>query len=116
MITPNITRPAVAILALFLTFSLHSQDVHEVALTFLKRLGVPCLLITRVDTAGLDTIATCHDGREWALYFVDAEVAFVDPQTREPYRWSREVYMTHPEVYGAPTRTSPADVLGDDGP
>jgi len=45
-------------------------------------------------------VATCQDGHEWALFWLEDEIAFVHPQTREPYKWDREVYMSHPEIYG----------------
>jgi hypothetical protein len=71
-----------------------------VARQFLQRLGVPCLSVLKVDsTDGLGEVATCQDGREWILLWVEGEIAFVHPQTREAYKWEREVYMSHPEIY-----------------
>jgi hypothetical protein len=95
----RMTLPAVAIAALFSTSGPYSQDLHDVALAFLKRNSVPCLFVTHVDMASPDMIATCHDGREWALFFIEGEAAFVQPHTREPYKWRPEVYKLHPEVY-----------------
>jgi hypothetical protein len=112
----TMTLPAVAIAALFPTFGPHSQDLHDVALAFLKRHGVPCLFVTHVDRTSPDMIATCHDGREWALFFLEGEAAFVQPQTREPYKWRPEVYMSHPEVYDTPKRSERYEFAADDGP
>lgn len=80
-----------------------SSDVSDVALEFLRRHGVPCLSVTQV-TAGEEMIVRCHDGREWVLFFIEGEVGFVQPATREPYRWQREVYILHPDVYGTTQR------------
>jgi hypothetical protein len=40
--------------------------------------------------------------REWALSWLEDEIAFVHPQTREPYRWDRQLYWSHPEIYAGP--------------
>ena len=44
-------------------------------------------------------VATCQDRREWALFWLEDEIAFVHPQTRESYKWDRQIYMSHPEIY-----------------
>jgi hypothetical protein len=96
------TWAAVTVVALFVTVSPQSQDVRDVARAYLQRHGVPCRVVTHVDRTDrdLDMIATCQDGREWALFFVEGEVAFVQAETREPYRWRRDVYASDPQVYG----------------
>lgn len=102
MLTRWMTRAAVVVAAMFLTLSPQSQDLRDVARAYLQRHGVPCLSVTHVDRSSrdLDMVATCQDGREWALFFVEGEVAFVHPETRAPYRWRRDVYTAHPQVYG----------------
>ena len=112
----RMTLPAVAIAALFPTFGPYSQGLHDVALAFLKRHSVPCLFVTHVERTSPDMIATCHDGREWALFFLEGEAAFVQPHTREPYKWRPEVYMSHPEVYDTPKRSEQYELAADDGP
>jgi hypothetical protein len=90
---------SVAGVALFPTSSTRSQDLCDVAHTYLQRHDVPCLSVTHVDRAE-DMVATCQDGREWALFFVENEVAFVHPRTGDLYRWQREVHRAYPELYG----------------
>ena len=82
------------------------DDLHAVALAFLKRQGVPCFHVVHVDrpVQDFDLLATCHDGRRWALFFIEGEIAFVEPETGEPYRWRKEVFQSYPEVYGSPDR------------
>lgn len=94
-------RRAVALAALFTAVESQAQALDEVALAYLQRHGVPCLFVARIDRAvqEFDLIATCHDGRRWALFFFEGEVAFLQPATGEPYKWRREVYESHPEVY-----------------
>ncbi|MGD9884653.1 MAG: hypothetical protein AB7I59_30405 [Geminicoccaceae bacterium] len=78
------------------------------ALQFLQRLSVPCLSVLKVDhTDDLGEVATCQDGREWILLWVEGEIAFVHPQTREAYRWDLKVYMSHSEIYLAPKPVTP---------
>jgi hypothetical protein len=97
-------RSAVAFAALFTAFGSRAQELNEVAFAYLQRRGVPCLDVTRVDrpVRDYDMVATCEDGRQWALFFIEGEVAFIQPDTGEPYRWRREMYLAHPELYGAP--------------
>ena len=52
-----------------LSFSAQSEDLRDVTLRFLQRHGVPCGLVTKVDSPhGMDEVAVCEDGREWALF------------------------------------------------
>src|ERR1700722_9172088 len=94
-------RRAIALAALFTAVESQAQELNEVALAYLQRHGVPCHFVARVDRAvqEFDLIATCHDGRRWALFFFEGEVAFLQPATGEPYKWRREVYESYPEVY-----------------
>lgn len=94
-------RRAVVLAALLTAVESRAQELNEVALTYLQRHGVPCLFVTRVDRAvqEFDFIATCQDGRRWALFFFEGEVAFLQPATGEPYKWRREVFESYPEVY-----------------
>jgi len=96
-----VIRPAVVLAVLFTAVGSEAEEVNQVALAYLQRHGVPCLSVTRVDrpVQEFDLIATCHDGRQWGLFFIEGEVAFLQPATGEPYRWRREVYQSHPEVY-----------------
>jgi hypothetical protein len=98
------TRLAIVFAALSAPFSAHAEPLNEVALTYLLRRGVPCLHVTEVDKPirDFDMTATCDDGRQWALFFIEGEVAFIHPQTGEPFRWQREVYLSYPQVYGSP--------------
>jgi len=101
MLTELAIRRTVALAALFTSFGSQAQELNEVALAYLQRHGVPCLFVARVDRAvqELDFIATCHDGRRWALFFFEGEVAFVQSATGQPYKWRREVNESYPEVY-----------------
>jgi hypothetical protein len=104
-----------AIVALFLTLATRSQDLTEVARNYLQRQGVPCLAVTHVDRTqrDMDMVATCQDGREWALFIVEGEVAFVHPRTRDLYRWHRDVHRAHPEVYAATPSPQDQTPAGD---
>ena len=83
-------------------FSTHSEDLRNVSFKFLQLHAVPCEFVTKVDSPlGMDEIATCEDGREWALFWLENEVAFVHPRTRELYRWEADVYRTQPKLYGS---------------
>ena len=117
-------RPLLGALA-FATFLLatlilpgaaYAQELNDVAHKFLRRHGVPCLLVVKVGSPGdMGEVATCQDGREWALFWLEDEIAFVHPQTREPYRWDRELYWSHPEIYAGPTPGSEHRILASDG-
>src|SRR5215831_5733187 len=96
-------------------FSTHSEGLRDVTLRFLQRHTVPCGSVTKVEsTLGMDEIATCEDGREWALFWLENEVAFVYPRTRELYRWRAEVYRSQPQLYGI--LTASFRVSGSSGP
>jgi hypothetical protein len=87
-----------------LSFSAQSEDLRDVTLRFLQRHGVPCGSVTKVDSPhGMDEVAVCDDGREWALFWLEDEIAFVHPRTRELYRWQTDVYRSHPQLYGRVT-------------
>jgi hypothetical protein len=82
-------------------FSNHAEELRNVSLQFLHLHAVPCGSVTKVESAlGMEEIATCEDGREWALYWLENEVAFVQPRTRELYRWEADVYRSQPQLYG----------------
>src|SRR5215471_9786433 len=84
--------------SMLLTFSAESEDLRDVTLRFLQRQAVPCGSVTKVEnTLGMDEIATCEDGREWALFWLESEVAFVHRRTRELYRWQADVYRSQPQ-------------------
>jgi hypothetical protein len=73
-----ILAPSVALVAL--TASSQSQSLSDVSLRYLQRHGVPCQSVVKVDsTDNLDQIAICQDGREWAMFWLEDEVAFVVP-------------------------------------
>ena len=99
-LTPGLRWTSVALATLFLSGSAWAQDLNGVAHQFLQRHGVPC---PRVLTVGsprdLGEVATCQDGREWALFWLEDEIAFIQPQTGDAYKWDREVYRAHPELY-----------------
>jgi len=101
MFTGVAIRRGVALAALVTAVESQAQELNEVALAYLQRHGVPCLFVARVDRAvqEFELVATCHDGRRWALFFFEGEVAFLQPATGEPYKWRREVYELHPEVH-----------------
>jgi hypothetical protein len=86
-------------------FSRHAEELRNVTLQFLHLHAVPCGSVTKVESVlGMEEIATCEDGREWALYWLENEVAFVQPRTRELYRWEAIVYRSEPQqLYGGVT-------------
>jgi len=117
MFTPAIRFTSVALGSLFLSCSGYSQDLDRVAHQFLQRHGVPCPFVVKVSsTNGLDEIATCQDDREWALFWIENEIAYVHPQTRELYKWDSEVSIAYPELYGGSKRTAYAELPAGDGP
>lgn len=63
-----------------------------------------------------EEVATCQDKREWALFWLENEVAFVHPQTREPYKWNRQIYVSHPEIYTGPNPSNESPILLSYGP
>ena len=117
MFTRRIWCTGVALGTLLLSCSAYSQDLKGVSHQFLQRHGVPCLFVLKVgSTNGLDEVVTCQDGREWALFWLEDEIAFVNPQTREFYKWDREIYLSYPELYGGSKRTVHAELRVGDGP
>jgi hypothetical protein len=104
-------------LALFPSCSTYSQELNAVALQFLQRHGVPCRLVLKVGSPhDLSEVATCQDGREWALFWLEDEIAFIHRQTREPYKWERETYISHPGLYSDPKPSTENQTLSGDGP
>lgn len=101
--------------AFFLSFSAAcSRDLSGVAYRFLERHGVPCLSVLKVaSTNELAEVATCEDGREWALFWLEDEIGFVDPQSREPYKWDRQTYLVYPELYSRPHANDPYQAVSD---
>jgi hypothetical protein len=67
--------------AALLAFDAQSFDWPGVALKFLQRHAVPCAAVAKMDSVLGADIATCEDGRMWALFWVENEVA---SSTREP--------------------------------
>jgi hypothetical protein len=98
----------IALGTLFLSCSTSAQELNGVAQKFLQRHGVPCLFVLKVGSPGdmEEEVATCQDKREWALFWLENEIAFVHPQTREPYKWNRQIYVSHPEIYTGPNPSS----------
>ncbi len=111
----EILRVLFALGALVVSGEANAHDIRSVAQQFLQRLSVPCPSVLKVDyTDNLGEVATCQDGREWILLWVEGEIAFVHPRTREAYKWEREVYRTHPEIYLAPQQASPNETQKGD--
>ena len=109
-----ILAPSLALMAL--TASSQSQSLSEVSLTYLQRHGVPCQSVVKVDsTDNMDEIALCEDGREWVLFWLEDEVAFVRPGSRQLYRWRPDVNISFPDVYKGPQRISKNQFVGIDG-
>ena len=110
-----ILAPSVTLVAL--TASSQSQSLSEVSLTYLQRHGVPCQSVVRVDsTDNMDEVAICQDGREWVLFWLEDEVAFVCPGSRQLYRWHPEVNSSFPDLYKGPQRISQNQLVGSNGP
>lgn len=107
----------VALGTLFLSRSTYAQDLNEVAHTFLQHHGVPCELVLKVGSPhDMGEVATCQDGREWTLFWLEDEIAFVHPQTGEPYKWDREIYLSYPDIYSGLNPSSKHRILASDGP
>jgi hypothetical protein len=79
--------------------STYAQELNDVTLAFLKLHRVPCLAVIKVGTVVLDEVVTCEDGREWMLFWLENEVAFVNPETRELYKWRWELNALYPQLY-----------------
>lgn len=91
---------SVALGAFWLSFSAYSQELRVVAHQFLQRHGVPCRFVLKVVSPhDLGEVAMCEDGRVWALLWLEDEIAFIHPRTREAYKWDRSTYLSHPELY-----------------
>ena len=102
---------------LFLSCSTYAQELNGVTHKFLQRHGVPCLFVLKVGSPGdMGEVATCQDGREWALFWLEDEIAFVHPQTREVYKWDRQIYMSHPEIYASLNPSTENRILLTYGP
>jgi len=107
----------VALGTLLLSCSVHAQELSGVAHRFLQRHGVPCPLVLKVGSPhDMGEVATCQDGREWALFWLEDEIAFVQPQTRELYKWDRQIYLAHPEIFSGPTPTNEHQILVSSDP
>lgn len=107
----------VALGTLLLSCSAHAQELNGVAHRFLQRHGVPCPLVLKVGSPGdMGEVATCQDGREWALFWLEDEIALVHPQTRELYKWDRKIYLSYPKIFSGPNPTSEHQILVSDGP
>jgi hypothetical protein len=116
-LAPTIWWTCVALGAFFLSRSTYSQELNGVARKFLQRHSVPCLFVVKVGSPGdMGEVATCQDGREWALFWLEDEIAFVHPQTREPYKWDRQTYVSHPEIYAGPNPSNESPILLIYGP
>ena len=100
--------------AALLAFDAQSFDWPGVALKFLQRHAVPCAAVAKMDSVLGADIATCEDGREWALFWVENEVAFIDARTRRFYRWQADLYRSHPQLYESVTASF--QVSGDGFP
>jgi hypothetical protein len=86
-----------------------SQSLLETSLTFLQRHGVPCVAVVKIDSSySLDEVAICEDGRQWVLFWLEDEIAFIQPSSRELFRWRREVFDSYPSYYRQPTQISQA--------
>lgn len=96
--------PALVALAMLLDpVNARSSDLCAVAWQFLQRHGVPCPLVLKVDSShDAGEVATCQDGRQWILMWLDDEIAFVQLPGREPYKWNSDVFTAHPEIYSVP--------------
>jgi hypothetical protein len=118
MFTHRICWAGIALAALFLSCSTYSQELNGVAHQYLKRHGIPCLFVLKVGSSpyGLGEVATCQDGREWALFWLEDEIAFVHPRTRELYKWDRQIYLSHPEIFSGPNLTDENQILPSGGP
>jgi hypothetical protein len=116
-LTPGPWWTSVALAALFLSCSAHAQDLNGVAQQFLQRHGVPCQRVLKVGSPrDLGEIATCQDGREWALFWLEDEIALIQPRTGDAYKWDREVYLSHPELFAGPAPANESHVLLIYGP
>jgi hypothetical protein len=78
---------------------------------------VPCQSVVKVDnTDNLDEVAICQDGREWVMFWLEDEVAFVRPGSRQFHRWSLDVNISFPDLYKGSQQISKIQFVGSDGP
>jgi hypothetical protein len=111
----KILAPSVALAAL--TANSQAQSLSEVSLKYLQRHEVPCQSIVKVDsTDNMDQVAICEDGREWVMFWLEDEVAFVRPGSRQLYRWRPDVNISFPDLYKGPQRISQNQLVGSNGP
>lgn len=119
-LTARAWRTSVAVAALLLPGNAHAQDAHDltaVAHQFLQRHGVPCPRVLKVGSPrDLGEVATCQDGRDWALFWLEDEIAFIQPQTGDAYKWDRDVHRAHPHLYAGPAPGNESYVLLIYGP
>ena len=116
MFTHGIWWTCVALGALFLSCNSYAQELNVVAHKYLHRHGVPCLFVLKVGIPhDFGEVATCQDGREWALFWLEDEIAFVHPQTGELYKWDRQIYMSYPEIYSGPDLSNENPILPSNG-
>ena len=109
-----ILAPSLALMPL--TASSQSQSLSEVSLTYLQCHGVPCQSVVKVDsTDTLDEVAICQDGREWAMFWLEDEVAFVRPGSRQFYKWSPDLNSSFPYLFERSQRISQIQGVGADG-
>jgi hypothetical protein len=87
---------------LVLAFACRAEQLEAVALRFLHNHGVSCRTVLQVGTRDMDETVTCEDGREWVLFWLEDEVAFVVPETGELYRWRPEFHRASLQAYGGP--------------
>jgi hypothetical protein len=117
MFTHGVWWTCVALGTLLPSCSTYAQELNGVAHKFLQRHGVPCLFVVKVGSpSDMGEVATCQDGREWALFWLEDEIAFVHPQTRESYKWDRQIYVSHPEIYTGPNPHNEHQLLLSNGP
>ncbi len=116
-LTPGLWWTSVALATLFLSCNAYAQDLNGVAQQFLQRHGVPCQRVLKVGSPrDMGEVATCQDGREWALFWLEDEIAIIQPRTGDAYKWDREVYLSHPELYAGPAPANESHVLLIYGP
>ncbi|MGD9878681.1 MAG: hypothetical protein AB7F22_34150 [Reyranella sp.] len=110
--------PALVALAMLLvSVSAHPWDLREVARQFLQRHGVPCPHVLKVDRGHhLGEVATCQDGRQWILLWLEDEIAFVRLPGHELYRWDSHVFDAHPEIFSVSRQANQDQVAVADFP